>query len=127
KKSKNGKVTRKFAEPLGKGEEANCKKTVYSNGTNAFPPPGTEAPWNEVTAELVSKGYSLCGLTYDLVLTNLSAFKGGTESESAAVRDFENYVVSSKGGKKDIKGHLSSPLPKELIKLSEEGISKIVA
>jgi ABC-type phosphate transport system substrate-binding protein len=137
KKSKNGKVTRTYAEPISK-TEANCKKTVYSNGTASFPPPSVESPWNEVTTELASKSYSLCGLTYDLILTEYVGFgttlveeggvqvnSAGTEAEATSVRDFENYVVG-KDGQKIIKGHDYSPLPKELVTESKEGVEKIV-
>jgi ABC-type phosphate transport system substrate-binding protein len=137
KKSKNGKVTRKFAEPI-KSTEANCKSTVYSNGTAAFPPPSVDSPWNEVTTELASKTYSICGLTYDLILTQYNTFgktlveeggkqvnSEGTEAEATTVRDFMSYVLSTKGGQKIIKGHDYSPLPKELINESKEGVTLI--
>ena len=68
-----------------------------------------------MTAKAESKTYALCGLTYDLVLTNYEAYAGGTAAEAQTVIDFENYVLSSKGGGKEIKNHDYAPLPKGLV------------
>jgi ABC-type phosphate transport system substrate-binding protein len=130
KKVKGEKASRKYADPSSDGDSAtiassNCKKTVYSNGTAAFPPPSVEAPWNEVTAELSSKTYSLCGLTYDLVLKNYEAYAGGTASEATTVVDFMNYVLSKKGGQKELKNKDYNELPKGLVGLALEGIGTI--
>jgi ABC-type phosphate transport system substrate-binding protein len=130
KKSKNGKVSRKFADPSSNGDVAakdssNCKKTVYSNGTSAFPPPSVGSPWNEVTTELTSKTYSLCGLTYDLVLKNYEAYPGTTAGEATTVKEYMTYVINKKGGQSDIKDQDYSELPKELVAESEEGINEI--
>jgi ABC-type phosphate transport system substrate-binding protein len=128
--SKGTKVTRKYKDPAKNGDvtsasESNCKSTEFSNGGGTFPPPSVEEPWNEVTAKQFSKTYALCGLTYDLVLTNYEAYTGGTAAEAQTVIDFENYVLSSKGGAKEIKNHDYSPLPKGLAPLAIKGIEKI--
>ena len=129
-KVKGEKVARKYTDPSTNGDNAtiaasNCKSTVYSNGTSAFPPPSVASPWNEVTAETTSKTYALCGLTYDLVLENYEAYTGGTAAEATTVVDFENYVLSKKGGQKELEGKDYNSLPKGLVGLSIEGIAKI--
>jgi ABC-type phosphate transport system substrate-binding protein len=128
--SKGLKITRKYADPstnkdTAPAAESNCKKTEFSNGKGTFPPPTVDSPWNEVTAKSESKSYALCGLTYDLVLTNYEAFSGGTAAEAQTVIDFENYTLSKKGGAKAIKAHDYSALPAGLASLSEEGIELI--
>lgn len=100
---------KKFIDPANNGEvnakgNSNCDKTKYvdisAEGKKAkFPPETTEAAWNEVTAELKQKNYSLCGFTYDLSLTKFS----GTESEGAAassaevetIKGYFNYILSA--------------------------------
>jgi ABC-type phosphate transport system substrate-binding protein len=105
--SKGLKIVRKYQAPI-KGEESNCKDTEFSNEGGTFPPPEPTSPWNEVTAKDQSKSYALCGLTY------YEAFTGGTAEEARSVIDFENYVLSSKGGAKEIKHHDYTPLSKTL-------------
>jgi ABC-type phosphate transport system substrate-binding protein len=126
----NKKGKRKYADPSTTSDsttvgESNCKKTEFSNGSGTFPPPTVDAPWNEVTAKAASKTYALCGLTYDLVLTNYEAFTGGTATEAQTVIDFENYVRSKKGGAKEIKAHDYSALPKTLTPEAQKGIELI--
>jgi ABC-type phosphate transport system substrate-binding protein len=99
----NPKSEKKFIDPATNGEEnavgnSNCGGEKYvdlsAEGKKAkFPPESTELPWNEVTAELKAKNYSLCGFTYDLSLTKFS----GTESQGAAatateVETIKNYI-----------------------------------
>jgi phosphate transport system substrate-binding protein len=128
--SKGLKITRKWAEPV-KGSESNCKDTEFTNGPNGeggtFPPPSVDSAWNEVTGADQSKSYALCGLTYDLVLTNYAAYsaKGGNANEAQTVKDFMSYVLSKKGGAKEIKAHFYSPLPKAVEKEAQEGVSLI--
>src|SRR5262249_14032701 len=98
--SKGLKITRKYKDPASNGDvaavaESNCKKPESPNGAAPFPPPTVDSPWNEVTAKAFSKSYALCGLTYDLVLTDYEAYTGGTAAEAQSVIDFENYVLSS--------------------------------
>lgn len=128
--SGSGKITRKYADPSSNGDvkakaASNCKSTIYSNGSAAFPPPTVGSPWNEVTAELVSKTYSLCGLTYDLALKKYSAYPGTTPEEAATVKEYLGYEVNKKGGQADIKNEDYSELPKELLSESAEGIEGI--
>ena len=78
-----------------------------------------------MTTELVSKTYSLCGLTYNLVLRNYEAYAGGSVAEATTVVDFMNYVLSKKGGQKEMKNKDYNELPKELVSLSAEGIATI--
>ncbi len=129
-KGSGEKIKRKYKDPSKNGDsstvsEANCKDTEFSNGGGTFPPPSVEEPWNEVTAKQFSKTYALCGLTYDLVLTNYEAYTGGTAAEAQTVIDFENYVLSSKGGSKEIKNHDYAPLPKGLAPEAIKGVEKI--
>jgi ABC-type phosphate transport system substrate-binding protein len=128
--SKGIKITRKYIDPSKNKDtapvsESNCKDTEFSNGKGTFPPPTVDSPWNEVTAKSESKTYALCGLTYDLVLTNYEAYAGGTANEAQTVIDFENYVLSSKGGGKAIKAHDYSALPKGLDPESQKGVELI--
>jgi ABC-type phosphate transport system substrate-binding protein len=129
--SKGVKITRKYEDPSKDKDtlaasEANCKDTEFSNEGGTFPPPTVDSPWNEVTAKAESKTYALCGLTYDLVLTDYEAYAGGTAAEAQTVIDFENYVLSSKGGAKEIsKVHDYAPLPKGLAPESIKGLEKI--
>ncbi len=131
KKVKGTKISRKYVDPskdkdTAAASEANCKDTEFSNAGGSFPPPTVDSPWNEVTAKAESKTYALCGLTYDLVLTNYEAYAGGTANEAQTVIDFENYVLSSKGGAKEVsKTHDYAPLPKGLAPEAIAGIEKI--
>jgi len=128
--SKGVKITRKYVDPsknkdVEASSEANCKDTEYANIGGSFAPT-VEEPWNEVTAKAESKTYALCGLTYDLVLTDYEAYKGGTAGEAQTVIDFENYVLSTKGGAKEIsKTHDYAALPKGLAPESQKGVEKI--
>jgi len=124
------KIKRKYADPATNGDEAksgeaNCKKTVFTNGVGSFPPPKVTDPWNEVTASGQSKTYALCGLTYDFALTKLENMKGGTAEEAATVKEYLNYVLQKKGGAGEIAGHDYSALPKELVTESLEGVGTI--
>jgi ABC-type phosphate transport system substrate-binding protein len=128
--SKGLKITRKYKDPSSNGDalataESNCKKTEFSNGKGSFPPPTVDSAWNEVTAKQFSKSYALCGLTYNLVLSNYEAYTGGTAAEAQTVRDYLAFETSTKGGGKEIKGHDYSALPKQLLPSAEEGVSAI--
>ncbi len=129
-KGEGSKEKRKYADPSTNGDtapsaEANCKKTVFSNGVGSFPPPAVTAPWNEVTASGTSKTYALCGLTYDLALTHIEAYTGGTVEEAKTVQEYLNYVLAKKGGAAEIIGHDYSALPKELVSEAVEGVATI--
>ncbi|MGO9490319.1 MAG: substrate-binding domain-containing protein [Solirubrobacteraceae bacterium] len=128
--SKGVKITRKYEDPsknkdVPAVDESNCKDTEFSNGKGTFPPPTVDSPWNEVTAKGESKSYALCGLTYDLVLTNYEAFTGGSAAEAQTVIDYEDYILSSKGGAKEIKLHDYTALPSQLLPEAQKGIELI--
>ena len=129
-KVSKGKVTRTFKDPSSNGDVAtkassNCKSTEYSNGTAVFPPPKLTDPWNEVTAKLASKTYTLCGLTYDLALTNYETYPGGTNEEATTTANFLNYVLDAKGGQSDIKNNDYLGLPTALLTEAKEGPAAI--
>ena len=109
-KTSKGKTTRTYADPASNEDvaakaESNCKDTVYQNGTKVFPPPLLTEPWNEVTTELTSKTYALCGLTYALALTNYAdyAAHGGNVKEATTVQNFLDYVLDPVGGQSKIR------------------------
>jgi ABC-type phosphate transport system substrate-binding protein len=109
-------------------DEANCKNTEFTNGTEAFPPLSVLEPWNEVTTSTTEKKYPLCGLTYDLALTSFSAYPGTSLEEATTVHDYLKFVVDSKGGggQKLISGHDYLALPKgPVLSEAQKGAEKI--
>lgn len=127
-----------YADPASNGEEgtpaeSNCAKTAYTNGENPFPPPGVTEFWNEVTTSVPGadsvkeKGYSLCGLTYDLAFTKYSLLsgKGATEGEATSVENYLTFITSKKAGQEELKKDDYSPLPKSVIKIAEKGAAKV--
>jgi ABC-type phosphate transport system substrate-binding protein len=128
--SKKGKA--KYADPSDNGDakelsNSNCKKTVYTNGKASFPPPSVKSTWNEVTTEQFSKTYALCGLTYDLALTNAATYKGHgtTQGQATTVQNYLQYVVEKKGGQKEIANHDYLALPSNVMARAQEGPSQI--
>jgi ABC-type phosphate transport system substrate-binding protein len=128
--SKKGKAT--YQDPSSDGDietpgNSNCGKTVYTNGSKAFPPPSTTSNWNEVTTEQFSKTYALCGLTYDLALANYAAYEGhGTsQGEATTVENYLAYVTELKGGQKEIAGHDYLALPVAVRVKAEQGVKLI--
>lgn len=127
-----------YADPSSNKEKAtranaNCGSTVYSNGLASFPPPSVESAWNEVTADLHSKTYPICGLTYDFALANYEAFDVSTFpspftslGEAQDVHDYLQFVLNAKGGQKEIaKEHDYLGLPKTVLTKAAEGIPLI--
>jgi len=117
----------KDVEKLG---NANCSKTVYTDGTAEFPPESTRKPWNQAQAALNQAKYALCGLTYDLALRQYSKYGGGTETslgEATSVENFLLYAVttSKEGGSSLLKNHDYEKLPPNVKKLAEKGIKEI--
>jgi ABC-type phosphate transport system substrate-binding protein len=108
-------------ETKGIPQLANCKDTVYSNGTEAeFPPPSVYAPWNEVTTQLESKTYSLCGLTYDVAFSGYRAYPGTNLGEATDVNNYLTFVTEAAGGQKLIEAkHDYLGLPKASTTLLE--------
>jgi ABC-type phosphate transport system substrate-binding protein len=128
--NKKGKAT--FADPATNGDistpgNSNCSKTVYTNGKASFPPPSVTANWNEVTTEKTSKTYALCGLTYELALSNYGAFElnGASKGEATTVANFLAYVTEKDGGQKEIAGHDYLALPKAVMSRAASGVKLI--
>lgn len=136
----NGDTTAKpkFKDPQTTGEidsdgSANCVKTKYTNGTTKFPPKHTWEPWNEVTTAVKESNYPICGLTYDLAVTNYTKYTGGTQAEATTASNFLHFVLSTetaagKEGGQDLIGKeldyepLTSSLDKEALK----GLAEVV-
>jgi ABC-type phosphate transport system substrate-binding protein len=105
---------------------ANCKSTVYSNGSASFPPPSVESNWNEVAAKASQATYPICGLTYDLAFGNYQAFEGTSQGEATTVSNFLSFVLDSAGGQKEInEKHDYLSLPSAVEKKSLEGLPLI--
>lgn len=117
----------KDVEKLG---NANCAKTVYTDGVTEFPPASTRALWDKAQAALNQEKYPLCGLTYDLALRQYSKYGGGLETSLAEATTVENFLLyavtsSKEGGSFFLKNHDYEKLPANVRKLSEKGIKEI--
>jgi ABC-type phosphate transport system substrate-binding protein len=126
--SKKGKAT--YADPSSDGDvgedgEANCGKTVYTNGSDSFPPLSVNSAWNEVSTEVSSASYSLCGLAYVLALNPYSAFPGTKSEEAETVKNFLQFAVDKAGGQKEIAGHDYMALPSDLLPIAKAGAEKV--
>ncbi len=123
----------KYADPSTDGEttetaNANCFDTKYTNGSGTkFPPKLTSDTWNEVTTETKEKAYPICGLTYELALTDYQAYPGGTEAEAITVNNYFLFQLNTAaaGGQALIVGHDYEPLPAKLVKEAAKGASLI--
>jgi ABC-type phosphate transport system substrate-binding protein len=112
----------KYADPSSNGDsdtvaDANCKKTVYTNGSVPFPPKNVQEPWDEVTTSTIESKYPLCSIVVELALTNYSAYPGTSQEEATTVHDFFNFVTNSKGGggQKSVEDHDYLALPKGVV------------
>ena len=112
--------------------KANCAKTVYINvatgESGEFPPSSVFAPWNEVTGELKSSTYPLCGFTYVLALSSYSAYPGTALTEATTVNNFLQFVEEAAGGQKEIgedRDYLALPTTGEVIKEARAGAKGI--
>ncbi len=130
-----------YSDPADKKDtetagNANCSKTVYTNGEEVFPPSGTRELWNAAQAQLNEADYALCGLTYDLVLRQYGKYhdeKGGvgaspTEAQATTAESYLLYEVNTKtegGGKVIGENHEYEKLPSSLLKEVETGIKEI--
>jgi ABC-type phosphate transport system substrate-binding protein len=120
-------------EEEGTPDESNCAKTAYTNGENPFPPPSVTEFWNNVTTSVPGpdsvkeKGYSLCGLTFDLAFTDYALLesKGATEGEATSVENYLTFVTSKKAGDEELKKDDYSALPKAVLSIAEKGAEKI--
>jgi ABC-type phosphate transport system substrate-binding protein len=121
-----------FEDPSTNGDEkalaaANCAKTVYTNGTEPFPPSSVFEPWNTVTTSITlkEKTYSLCGLTYDLATPDYHLLTGTTEAEATTVENYLKFVTSKGQGQALLPGDDYIGLPKDVIKKAEAGALKV--
>ncbi|HWX46313.1 MAG TPA: substrate-binding domain-containing protein [Solirubrobacteraceae bacterium] len=108
-----------------KRASANCKSTEYSNGLASFPPPSVESTWNEVTTKQFSKTYAICGLTYDLVLSNYKAYPGTTQGEATTVENYLAYMIDTKGGQKEVVNNDYLALTSVILAKSKEALPLI--
>jgi ABC-type phosphate transport system substrate-binding protein len=135
------------ADPATNGDvaakaQSNCMSTDYvtidsktgkvERGDST--PDSTLLPWNHVTADTVQTKYPLCGLSYDLALTEYEEFPATTKSEATTAGDFLEYVVNSEaeGGQAAINGNWDfMGLPRngapqgDVLKIAQEGASEI--
>ncbi|MFI5003979.1 MAG: substrate-binding domain-containing protein, partial [Solirubrobacterales bacterium] len=130
-----------YADPAAKKDtetagNANCGKTVYTDGKEVFPPKNTRRLWNTAQSKLNVLSYSLCGLTYDLALRQYGKYhdeleeKGAqpTEAQATTVESYLLYEVNTKtagGGKVIAENHEYEKLPSTLLKEVETGIKEI--
>jgi ABC-type phosphate transport system substrate-binding protein len=130
-----------YADPAAKKDtetkgNANCAKTVYTNGEEVFPPASTRESWSAAQAALNESTYSLCGLTYDLALRQYGKYhdeKGGigagpTEAQATTAESYLLFEVNTKtegGGKLITESHEFEKLPSSLLKEVETGIKEI--
>lgn len=126
--AKKGKLT--YADPSSNGDlasagNANCSKTVYTNGKASFPPPALTAPWNEVTTSTTEKTYTLCGFIFVLGFKHYSAYPGTSEAEATTVNNYLRFILDKKGGQATIAGHDYLALPKG--RVLTEGVSGAAA
>jgi ABC-type phosphate transport system substrate-binding protein len=111
--------------------KANCAKTVYTNANETggeFPPASVYSNWNEVTAEVTSKTYPLCGLSYDIAYPHYSLFSGTSEKEATTVNNFEQFVLEAAGGQKLIgenRDYLALPSTGKLITEARKGATEV--
>jgi len=106
---------------------ANCAKTVYTNGSEPFPPTSVLETWNTVTTSvtLKEKTYSLCGLTYDLASTHYELYPGTSKAEATTVNNYLKYVTTQGQGQALLPGNDYLGLPKDVIKKAEAGAAKV--
>jgi ABC-type phosphate transport system substrate-binding protein len=128
----------KYADPSTDGDteplaEANCAKEKYTNGTGTkFPPKSTADTWNEVTTETKEKNYPICGLTYDMVVSNpktgagaYADYPGTSPEEETTAENFLGFALETgAGGGQALIGadHDYEPLPTKLLKEALKGI-----
>jgi ABC-type phosphate transport system substrate-binding protein len=128
--NENKKGKAKFQEPSTNGEtnvtaSANCKKTLYSNGANPFPPPSVTEPWNEVTSKTSEKTYPLCGFSFDVSVSMYGLLPGTSAAEAETVKAYEKYVTDKKGGQVALGINDYFALPKEVLAIAVGGTNLI--
>ncbi len=132
----NGTVTtkQKYADPSDNGEStssanSNCAKTKYTNGAGVkFPPKHTTEAWNEVTTLTKESKYTICGLTYDLLLKEYSKASslGTTQGEATSASNYLKFVLNEEagGGQVLIENKDYERLPSKLVKESLAGVAE---
>lgn len=121
-KTSKGKTTYQYADPASNEDvaaagNANCNNTVYENNKKVFPPANLESVWSEVSAEIVSSTYPLCGFTYVLAFTEYHLLPGTTETEAISVNNYLQFIASiatGGGGKLIGESHDYAGLPAEV-------------
>lgn len=129
-----------FKDPATNGDieklaNSNCGGTLYvAKAGEKFPPANTRLSWAAVKAEQVQKNYSICGLTYDLVVRQYSYFLkpfGLSEEESKPIATtVENYFKwvlnsSTEGGAKEINNFDYAAVSGTVKEEAEDGIEEI--
>ncbi len=130
-----------YADPAVKKDtesagNANCGKTVYTNGEEVFPPSSTRELWNTAQAKVNESTYSLCGLSYDLVLRQYGKYhdeKGGlgagpTEAQATTAESYLLFELNTKtagGGKLIGENHEFEKLPSALVDEAEDGVEEV--
>ncbi len=134
--AKATKTAEKFADPSTLLEEttttpqnSNCTGEKYTNGTSAekFPPKFTYLTWNNVTSETKQKKYPICGLTYDMGLTNAQSY-GLTEATFQTATDYLHFVtnVAKEGGEDEVNAdHDYEKVPASVNKEIAKGIEEL--
>ncbi|MGA2321421.1 MAG: substrate-binding domain-containing protein [Solirubrobacteraceae bacterium] len=129
----NGTVSKaKYADPSDNEESAtlsnsNCAKEKYTNGTTTFPPKHTTESWSEVTTSTKQPKYSICGLTYDLLIKNYKSAPGTTVGEATTASNYVSFELSeaSEGGQVLIVNHDYERLPSKLDKEALAGVKEV--
>ena len=139
-----------YADPSTDGDvetlaNSNCVKTVYAAEVGEkIPPESTRDDWSKVKGLVVSKTYSICGMTYalaprqyDQVLESENTrhslglsptvIKEDGEKDATTVSNYLQWVLNEKteGGGEEVKGHDYEPLPKKAQKVAEKGALEI--
>jgi ABC-type phosphate transport system substrate-binding protein len=121
-----------YADPATNGDvgpdgAANCAKTVYTNGTEPFPPPSVVETWNLVTTSITlkEKDYSLCNFAYVLAFTKYSLLSGTTEAEATTVNNYVKFLSSKGQGQTLLATNDYLTVPKTVIKKLEAGAANI--
>ena len=107
----------KYADPSVNGEKAtianaNCSKTVFTDGGNRIPTSARET-WNGVTTRVTEKNYTLCGVIYVLYVQRWCFYEGAGRTEATAdtAWGFIEFIrqVKDEGGQTLIAGHDYTP------------------
>jgi ABC-type phosphate transport system substrate-binding protein len=105
----------------GPAAAANCKKSVFSNGVESFPPATVMRSWSGVGVQATSKTYGLCALVYIVALHPYGAWEGTSAGEAQTVRDFVGFITSKQAQAELATRDLSAD-PKVAKSLAEEGL-----